>query len=97
MEIFIHSQIDYIYISDDRYWKINSVNTSLYANSTYIEIKYIGVAYLKRLAESLQEILPKMIGDRLIDKVGKLIKTESLMVLQELIGIQEVKVDISSN
>ena len=82
-------------MSDEKYWKLNTINTSLYSNSTFLEIKYVGISYIKKLGESLQEILPKIVGDGLIERVGGMMREESLMVLQE-VAKEGVEVEVGN-
>ena len=43
----------------------------------------------------MQEILPKFVGDRFIDRVARVLKVDSLLVLQDLMRTEVVTLVIS--
>lgn len=61
-QMFVDSQVMCISVSESDFWKLNPVNTSLYANQILIELKFIGNNYVKKIIESLKELVPRMIS-----------------------------------
>jgi hypothetical protein len=68
-EVFVDSQVMCISVSESDFWKLNPINTSLYANQILIELKFIGGGYVRRIIEGLKESIPRMIAELYIGKL----------------------------
>lgn len=72
-------------MSYSEFWKINTINTSLYANQTLVEVKYMGIGYVKRVVEGLKESIPKLVGELLICRILDDVNRKSFGDIEELI------------
>lgn len=73
------SQIEYIHANPEDFWNYRQLNSSLYApqQQVYIEIKYIGKAYVKKVYESIRESTPRYLGQTLLKQIVSHLSQES--------------------
>lgn len=65
------------------FWNFRQLNSNIYSpdQQIYIEIKYIGKAYVRKVYDGIKESVPRYTGQNLLKKIAQYFTQKSLNTL----------------